>query len=261
MDGDCSDIAERVRQALLSALKVEPYENGCEVSLPFLDQFNDPLKVYVYREGPRIVFTDYGTALDRLSEAGVDMGSSRRESIFVGILEANGVEDRNGVLRAHVPVDRIDDFGHRFRLFVHALSEVSGMEILGEPRIGLDFEEVVADYLKVREVPYHPHVQISAHLIDKVTVNFVLYDQVIMDSIHAAEVASANQALNRIIVDYGSIRRAHPQEYRLAVVYNDESAVDQSHRFKLLPDILDIDPIPWSERDERFEAIAESVGR
>jgi hypothetical protein len=261
MKGNCEEILDRVRHALLSSLKVEPYETGCEVTLPLLDRYNDPLRVYVYREGHRVVFTDYGTALDRLKETGIDLSSRRQELVFLGILRSNGVEENKGVLSASVETDenRTDEFGRRFRLFVHAISEVAEMETMADPKVGLDFEEVVSDYLTARDVPYQPRISVPAYGIEQATVNFVLYGEVLMDSIQAAEVASANQVLNRIIVDFENIRRAHPKEYRLAAVYNDQSAVRQSSRFGLLPDVLDIAPIAWSERDERFEEIAESV--
>lgn len=261
MNNDCAELEERVRHALMSALKVEPYENGCEVTLPFLDRYNDPLKVYAYREGHRIVFTDYGTTLDRLMEAGVDLSARRPELVLLGILRTNGVEDKRGVLSMAVEIgsSRTDEFERRFRLFVHAVSEVAEMEVMAEPKVGLDFEEVVSSYLTARDVPYTPRIPIPAYGIGQATVNFILYGEVLMDSIQAAEVASANQALNRIIVEFENIRRAHPTQYRLAAVYNDESAVSESSRFKLLPGILDMAPIPWSERDERFEEIAASV--
>jgi hypothetical protein len=261
MNGDCSDIEERVRRALLSALRVQPYEDGCEVTLPILDAYNDPLRVYVYREGHRIIFTDYGTAIDRLRETGLDLGTRHNEPVFLSILHSNGVEDRQGVLTASVEVNstNTDDFDRRFRLFVHAISEISEMETLADPKVSLDFEDVVSDYLTARGVPFDPRIPITAHGIEHATVNFILYGEVLMDTIQAADVYSANQILNRIIVDFENIRRAHPKQYRRAAVYNDESAVAQSPRFGLLPEVLEMEPIPWSERDEKFEEIAESV--
>jgi hypothetical protein len=136
MKGDCADIENRVQHALISALKVEPYETGCEVTLPLLDRYNDPLRVYAYRDGHRIVFTDYGTVIDRLRGSGIDLGGRRQELVFLGILRSNGVEENKGVLSVSVELDpnRAEEFDRRFRLFVHAVSEVSEMETMADPK-------------------------------------------------------------------------------------------------------------------------------
>jgi hypothetical protein len=255
MKVDCASVEDRVKSSLLSVLKVEPFDEGCEITLPVLDRLNDHLKVYVTREGSRHILTDLGTAIDQLKELGVDLSTQKQDAVFLSILRSNGIEFRRGMLCSEVDLTDSVEFGRRFRLFVHGISEIAEMETMGEPRIGLDFEEVVWDYLRVKRIPTTHKVPVDAHRVGRVVVNFLIGSRVLMDAAHAGDVGYANQILNRIIVDFESIQKVHARDYLFAVVYDDESPFAESPRFKLLPDLLNFAPIPWSEREERFDDI------
>ncbi len=45
---------------------------------------------------------------------------------------------------------------------------------------------------------------------------------------------------------------AHPLR---SLVFNDESAVVDAKGFPILSEALDVDPVPWTERETRFEEI------
>lgn len=257
----CDEIERMVRASLDSAIRVTEVENGCEVTLPILDQLNDQLRIYVLREGRRLVLTDYGTTIDRLRDLGMDISTPRQAGVLEGIITSNGIEDRNGVLLSVIEASDLQDFNRRLRLYAHAVSQVGSMEILVEARLAVDFEEVVYEYLRGRKIPCDHAVPVPAHRIGKVLVHFRLGENVLMDAAKARDATAAGQTLNRIVVDFENIQRVNSKRFEYGVVYDDESAIASSPRFKLLSDVLTIDPIPWTQRDERFDRFVSHRGR
>lgn len=253
---NCEAVDRLVRAAFDSAIRVEMAEGACEVTLPLLDPLNDFVRVYIRPVQGGYVLSDYGLTMEAMDDLGVDLSTPKREAIMDILMRTNGLIYDRGMLTAHAAADP-QEFARHFLLYLRGLVGVMDMEMLQTPRTRLDFEGVVGDYLRTREAPYERNARVPlVHGIDPtsrfqyVQVDFLVRGAVAVEALHATSINSSNNAVNRIFVDYQQVRAHGPREIKLAVVYNDESAVAQTPRFGVLQEVASLPPIPWSRRDE-----------
>ena len=257
MNINCRDISEIVHSVLRNNTNVREIDIGCEITLPVLDPFNDPIQIYLKRTKEGYEITDFGEVIEKLSDLNFIINTPKRTSIFESIITLNGVKYTKGMLTSEINID-LSDFESKFIHYMKALSSIYNMEYLKETHIRLDFAEVVRQHLVEKKYFFIPNKSISLKEIDtKLKVDFLIDDDIILNTLHASEYAYSRVVINDIFTNFSSFKKYVPKYHRL-IIYNDESPVSEHPRFNLLNDVLDIEPIPWSKRDTTLEEVIEA---
>jgi len=256
---NCEEIEQAVRQAFETHLKVEPFDIGCKVVLPQLDVNNDFLVFYVVESRRGIELTDLGRTLEALSAESLDLETEKRTEIFTSIIEQNGVRLRGDELVAEVPRDDTDRLREVLLLFTNAVQSVHAMLYLKTPRVTLDFRGLVRQYLFEKDIEHDYTARVDLPVVGPTSFDFVLQLQqrVAMDALHAMDVYYANGLIDRAHVKFEILGRLPSHPLR-SLVFNDDSSVPEASHFPILSDVLDIPPIAWSEREERFDELVGS---
>lgn len=98
------------------------------VSTPFLGAYNDPLEIYMRREGDDIELSDDGVVFDNLSQLGVNVNRSLKRKEWVEyILRNYGVTIEDNELRT---VATVDNFSQKKHSLLCAMLEISEMGLL-----------------------------------------------------------------------------------------------------------------------------------
>ena len=250
---ECERLHQMILETLNDNLQVRHVEGACEVTLPVLDPFNDYVRFFVEKTPRGYRLTDYGLTIGFLTDNDVNLESMKQELIFDDILKSNGVANRNEILTVETTEDTAG-FQKSLILYIKAITSILDMEHLKQPRNRIDFKSAVRQYIESREIDYESFYQVETRRIGKVSVDFLIRNKIALDAIHSTALSHADDLINRTYTNFEAIRK-HTQEFRMAVIYNDESAVPESRRFSLLEEVTDFPPIPWKRKDEGFDKI------
>jgi len=253
---NCKEVERIVRESLLSYLHVEPFELGCRVVLPQLDIKNDFLAVYVIESRKGIEITDFGRTMEALLAESLELDSEKRAMILQSILKQNGIMLRGDELILELPRGTWEGFREGILLFTNAMQSVHAMLHLKQPRITLDFRGLVRQYLIESEIPHEYLRSYDAPVIGQASIDFLLetHRPIAMDALHAMQSYYANSLIDRTYVKFHYLGQISSHPLR-SVIFNDESALAEASDFPILNEVLDIEPIPWSEHEARFREL------
>lgn len=256
---NCEDIERLVHQSLLAYLKVEPFDLGCRIVLPQLDVANDFLVVYAIEDKRAIEFTDLGRTMEALRAESLDLETEKRTTILTNILEQNGLKLRGDELVTDVPANNPERFKEKLLLYTNALQSVNAMLHLKQPRFAMDFRGLVRQYLLQRDIRHEYLRSFELPRVGPMTVDFVLQTErpIAIDALHSMERYHATNLIDRTYVKFQFMSRISQPPVR-GIVFNDESIIAEVREFPILSEVLDLPPIPWTERESRF---SELVGR
>ena len=114
------------------------------VSTPFLGAYNDPLEIYMRREGDDIELSDDGVVFDNLSQLGVNVNRSLKRKEWVEyILRNYGVTIEDNELRT---VATVDNFSQKKHSLLCAMLEISEMEVLAQNNVAAIFKDDVKSF-------------------------------------------------------------------------------------------------------------------
>jgi hypothetical protein len=243
-----------ILRALDDNLQVRHIQGACEVTLPLLDPMNDYIQFFVERTSRGFRFSDYGLTIQFLADNDVHLETAKQAMIFDDILKLNGVTNSNDVLVAETTDDPVS-FQKSLILYIKAITSILDMEHLRQPYSRVDFKSAVRQYIESREIEYEPYYQVETRLIGNVGVDFLVREKILIDALHSSVLGYADDVINRTFTDFGTIRRERPIEFKMAVVYDDESEIPKSRRFVLLNSVTDFPPIPWTKKDKGFDEI------
>lgn len=134
--------------------KTDEQSGWFSVSTPFMGLFNDPIEIYMKKEGDTIILSDDGLTLKNLELAGVNIPRSpKRKEWLDFILLNHGItlEDNELVTRA-----KSFDFAQKKHNLICAISEISDMEITAKHIISSLFRDDVKHLLDEQEIIYTP---------------------------------------------------------------------------------------------------------
>ena len=258
---DCEKISKTVLDSLTHFVQVEPFDLGCRIVLPQLDIMNDFLVAYVTETDKGIELTDFGRTLELLNAESVELDTEKRTTILTSILDQNRVRLRGDELVVELEDAEMPQFREALLLFTNAMQSIHAMLHLKQPRMTLDFRGLVRQYLFEREVPHDYLQRIELPTIGFDSVDFVLqtYPKVAIEALHSVQTYHAKNLISRAFVKFRYLGKV-PGHPRRGIVFNDESIIPETRDFPILEEVVDIAPIPWSDREERFSEIVGSRG-
>lgn len=115
------------------------------MSTPFLGAYNDPLEIYLRKEGNNIEMSDDGATFDNLNLLGINLSRSQKRREWVEyILRNYGVTLEGNELRT---IATVDNFPRKKHSLLCAMLEISEMEVLAQNNVATLFKEDVKNFL------------------------------------------------------------------------------------------------------------------
>ena len=224
-----------------------------EITTPYLDRHNDYLQIYARRANGGFVLTDDGYVVDDLELSGCKIDSPKRQAMFRMTLNGFGVEANGNALEVKATSD---NFSLRKHNLVQAMLAVNDLFYLASPTVASLFHEDVTAWLDLADIRYTPSVKFTGksgydHRFDFVIPKSRAQPERVLRAINRPSRDTA-QAMAFSWIDTKEVRSSEARAY--AILNDSEQGVSES--------VLDamrnyeVDPVPWSSRDEALSKLA-----
>lgn len=252
MINEIQELLDRYAAWLKDKTTLRQVDDWVEITTPYLDRHNDYLQIYAKRQNGSYVLTDDGYVLEDLQQSGCKLDTAKRQDLLKMTLNGFGVQVSNGQLQVHATAD---NFALRKHNLVQAMLAVNDLFYLAVPMVAsLFFEDVVA-WLDLHEVRYTPKVKFTGrsgydHLFDFVIPKSRRQPERVLQAINRPSKDTA-QAMAFAWIDTREVR---PPDSRAYAFLNDSE-------LEVSPSVLDalqnydVNPVPWSRRDQVREVL------
>jgi len=218
-----------------------------EITTPYLDRHNDYIQIYAGKVNGGFVLTDDGYTIDDLEQCGCKLESSKRQDLLKMTLNGFGVQLHDNALEVHASYD---NFALRKHNLVQAILAVNDMFYLAMPMVASLFYEDVVAWLDLYEVRYTPKVKFTGksgydHLFDFVIPKSRYKPERILQAINRPNRETA-QAVAFSWIDTKEVR---PMDSKAYALLNDSEQPVSAGVIDALRS-YDVQPIPWSKRDD-----------
>lgn len=218
-----------------------------EITTPYLDRHNDYIQIYAGKVNGGFVLTDDGYTIDDLEQCGCKLESSKRQDLLKMTLNGFGVQLHDNALEVHASHD---NFALRKHNLVQAILAVNDMFYLAMPMVASLFYEDVVAWLDLYEVRYTPKVKFTGksgydHLFDFVIPKSRCKPERILQAINRPNRETA-QAVAFSWIDTKEVR---PMDSKAYALLNDSEQALSTGVIDALRN-YDVQPIPWSKRDD-----------
>ncbi len=229
-----------------------------EVTTPFLDRHNDYTQIYVIDSGKgKYTVSDDGYTINDLEMCGVELTTSKRKDIFHHTLNRMGVKYNEASQELYIECSQKDLPAAQHRL-IQSVLDVNDMFYLAGPTVKSLFFEDVSTYFDKNEIYYTNNVSFIGqsgfpHSYDFLLQRNKTHSERFIKLMNAPTRGNAERYLFAWD-DTKSVRqeRNGNHESKLIVLINDTKPVS-SNIIECLNQ-YQVQPIPWSQRDQQKEA-------
>ena len=224
-----------------------------EITTPYLDRHNDCLQIYAKRSNGGFVLTDDGYIVNDLEQSGCKIDSGKRRELLKTILNGFGVQIIEKTLEVRASSD---NFALRKHNLIQAMLAVGDLFYLASPlTTSLFYEDVVA-WLDLSDIRYTPNVKFSGksgydHRFDFVIPKSKVEPERVLRTINRPSRDTA-QAIAFSWVDTKDVRSPGCRAY--ALLNDTENPVSENVLAAMRS--YDVNPIPWSAREDAREELA-----
>lgn len=225
-----------------------------EITTPYLDRHNDYIQIYASKVNSGFVLTDDGYTIEDLEQCGCRLESSKRQDLLKMTLNGFGVQLHDKALEVHASYD---NFPLRKHNLVQAILAVNDMFCLAMPMVASLFYEDVAAWLDLHEIRYIPKVKFTGtggldHLFDFVIPKSRYKPERILQTINRP-----NREMAEITAfSWIDTKEVRPVDSKAYALLNDSERPISAGVVDTLRH-WDVQPIPWSKRDDiRMELAA-----
>lgn len=233
--------------------RLRQIQEWVEITTPYLDRHNDCIQIYAKRHNGGFVLTDDGCTINDLAQCGCTLDSRKRQDLLKMTLNGFGVKLVDNRLEVHASSD---DFALRKHNLVQAMLAVNDMFYLAVPMVaGLFYEDVVA-WLDLNEIRYTPNVKFTGksgydHVFDFVIPKSRQKPERIVKTINRPNRDSA-QVVAFAWIDTKEVRPPNSTAYAFL---NDSEQPFSTTVIDALKS-YEVQPVPWSARDQVREELA-----
>ena len=151
MKNEVMNLLENQRRWLGEHTTFNVLDDCVEINLPFLDQHNDYIQVYLVKKGQNYILSDNGETIDDLKSCGLELNTSKRQSLLRSAIIGFGVSNDDGILKLD---STAENFGFKLNRLIQAILSVNDLLILAQPVIPSNFQSTVEDWLKNNHIEY-----------------------------------------------------------------------------------------------------------
>lgn len=224
-----------------------------EITTPYLDRHNDCIQIYAKRRDSGFVLTDDGYTISDLEQCGCKLESRKRQDLLKMTLNGFGVQLVDSRLEVQASNE---NFALRKHNLVQAMLAVNDMFYLAMPMVASLFYEDVVTWLDRNEIRYTPKVKFTGksgfdHVFDFVIPKSRQQPERILKSITRPSRETA-QVVTFSWIDTKDVR---PPNCRAYAFLNDSEQRVSTTVIDTLAS-YDVQPIPWSTREDIREELA-----
>ena len=253
MIGEVQKLLDQYLNWLKDKTALRQVKDWIEITTPYLDRHNDYLQIYVKRENSGFILTDDGYIIEDLKQSGCELESKKRKDLLTLTLNGFGVRLERSALIVHASSD---NFAMRKHNLVQAMLGVNDLFYLAVPMVASLFLEDVTSWMDLHDIRYTPKVKFTGksgydHLFDFVIPASKKQPERILQTINRPSRDTA-QAVAFSWIDTREVRPANSRAY--AFLNDSEhsppaSVVDALRNYN-------VNPVPWSKREEMKEELA-----
>lgn len=226
-----------------------------EITTPYLDRHNDCLQIYARHYNGGFVLTDDGYTVQDLEQSGCTLDSSRRRDLLTTTLNGFGVQV-NGTTKALEVRASAANFALRKHNLVQAMLAVNDLFYLASPTAASVFYEDVVTWLDACDIRYTPNVKFTGksgydHRFDFVIPKSRIQPERVLRAINRPSRQTA-QTMTFAWVDTKEVRS--PDSRAVAILNDSDRPISPSVLDAMRS--YDVQPVPWSDREEARDGLA-----
>ncbi len=253
MIGEVQKLLDQYLNWLKDKTALRQVKDWIEITTPYLDRHNDYLQIYVKRENSGFMLTDDGYTIEDLKQSGCELESKKRKDLLALTLNGFGVRLERNALIVHASSD---NFAMRKHNLVQAMLGVNDLFYLAVPMVASLFLEDVTSWMDLQDIRYTPKVKFTGksgydHLFDFVIPASKKQPERILQTINRPSRDTA-QAVAFSWIDTREVRPANSRAYAFL---NDSEHSPHASVLDALRN-YDVNPVPWSKREEMKEELA-----
>ena len=222
-------------------------DDWVEITVPFLDRYNDHLQIYLKKATDGFLLTDDGETIDGLIQEGCSIESQKHMALLEITLNGYGVKRVDNQLQVEATSD---DFSFRKHSLVQAMLAVNDMFYLAEPHVTSFFLEDVQNWLDTSGIRYTEQISFTGRSKYIRKFDFVIpksekAPERIIKTINKPEKSS----VDNMIIAWSDTRDIRPDNSKAYAFLNDNEDEIASGVLTALK-AYDIEPVQWKQRNE-----------
>ena len=224
-----------------------------EITTPYLDRHNDYIQIYLRQVDQEYVLTDDSYTIADLIQSGCVLDTPRRKALLQTTLNGFGVRLAEGALEVNATQET---FALRKHSLLQAILAVNDLFYVARSNVESFFFEDVALWLDSADIRYTPKVSFIGH--SRYTHQF---DFAIPKSrgqperiLRVINNPNKDNAQNTAFAWFDTKESRPPSSVAYAVLNDREHSVSDAVGEALTS--YEINPLPWSKRDEFRERLA-----
>ena len=252
---DVQSLMDRYWSWLKDQTNLREVGDWVEITTPYLDRHNDFLQIYAKRQDGGFILTDDGYTVADLEQSGCTIDSPRRQELLRTTLNGFGVQISELTKALEVRA-LADDFALRKHSLVQAMLAVNDLFYLASPTVASLFHEDVMAWLDTCNVRYTPNVKFAGrsgydHRFDFVIPKSKIRPERVLRAINRPSRETA-QMMTFAWLDTREVRS--PEVHAYAILNDSDRPISPSVLDAMRS--YDVQPIPWSDREESREDLA-----
>ena len=193
-----------------------------EITVPYLDNANDYIQLYVKQVDDKIFFTDDSATLQKLKMQGFNLTTARK-TYLQNVLIQYGVKLEGDELLAKVPVS---GFAQKKHLFIQAILKIEDICSFSKKKVVSLFLDDVQKFFDKEEIFYTDRVQFIGKSGFYHNYDFLLQRSKTKPERLCRAVNNPNrEAMSTVLFAWNDTKPARKPDSQLIVILNDKNAV------------------------------------
>jgi len=214
---DNHNIINQYTNWLKDNIKIKTIKNGYQFILPFLDNHNDHIEIYVINQGSNFILSDGGYIINDLEMSGVSFGTEFKQKLLEQILLRFGVKkEEDNTIFIEANSGNLAKKKHNLVQCILALNE---MVVLNKESVKSVFYDDVLLALREKKIPFTSKITITGkgynHSIDFIVPNITNGETLIKTTSKPTK-----DKLQPILFSFGDIKKAGREAKRNLIIYD-----------------------------------------
>ena len=190
---ECNQIVEKYLNGLKNVLSIESTDSGCILYFPFLDPSNDPIMIFVEKNGDKFRISDMAQANEYLFLHGLDIKpNTKAEWYYNDVVKRFGINSDNNELFVEVEEQNITDAVNKI---LTAINSIDHIIYTLSPRELPNFQDEVVKWLTDEKIIFKQKIEIYRGVTEPFKIDFEIQrrakPQIFMQALHATIKQSA----------------------------------------------------------------------
>ena len=253
----CDEIQSTIRASTIELTRVTCDDIGVIVVLPLVDNLGEEVEVYISplkASHDKVLVSDGLSLFQRYSDWGYEWGATPNQEKFESLLQFYDLrsDEKRGVYE-EAELSAIGGIVIKIGQFI---SEASQYTLLSRYRYQFNFKRAFRSFLLSSKID---HDYRPAFPTDERSVNFDFAlgsrSALVLNALSANSSSTADSQISKTYMDVALMKRQRgasstPLRRTFTFVFDDESQIPSSARFKQAAEEMDVEPVASSKVDD-----------